>query len=179
MNELKNLINIDNNGNIHYTGWIEWTHKSIGLMHCPICLVLHQCWFNNMIMPTLPIHKKCHCLAKPISSPIPNYNSKATCDIKKFTDYIFSDKYAWNGKRKLFELLGFTIKDTHYLKTEYEKQSIINYCNGNYTLDKLDTQGQRININIEFNKNEKYVILTSGWMIRPKGIITNNTPLAK
>jgi len=27
----------------------------------------------------------------------------ARCDLKKFTDYIFSDKYAWNGKKDLFE----------------------------------------------------------------------------
>ena len=38
-----------------------------------------------------------------------------------FSYYIFSDKYAWNGKRDLFEMLGFTIKDSQYLKEQYEQ----------------------------------------------------------
>ena len=45
-------------------------------------------------------------------------------------------------------------------------------------LGKLDTQGQRINIDIEFVKNGRNLVFTSGWMVRPKGTITNNTPLA-
>lgn len=97
---------------------------------------------------------------------------------KKFTDYIFSDKYAWNGKRDLFKRLGFTIKDSQYLKEEYENQAVINYCNSEYKLAKLDTQGQRINIDIKFIKNGRNLVFTSGWMVRAKGEITNNTPLA-
>ena len=97
---------------------------------------------------------------------------------KKFTDYIFSDKYSWNGKRALYELLGFRKEDSEYLQQEYEKQAIENYCNSKYKLGKLDTQGQRINIDIKFTKNGRDIVFTSGWMIRPKGQITNNTPLA-
>ena len=50
-------------------------------------------------------------------------NIKAECDIKKFSDYIFSDKYAWNGKRDLFKILGFNKDNFEYLKYEYEKQA--------------------------------------------------------
>lgn len=141
-------------------------------------LVLDECWFNNLIKPELPQHKKCHCIAYAISKPIPNVNTKAKCDLKKFTDYIFSDKYSWNGKRVLFELLGFRKEDSEYLQQEYEKQAVENYCNSKYNLGKLDTQGQRINIDIKFIKNGREIVFTSGWMVRPKGQITNNTPLA-
>ncbi len=149
-----------------------------GLIHCPICLVLDKCWFNNILKPELPQHENCHCMVNNISRPIPNINSNAKCDLKKFTDYIFSDKYAWNGKRDLFEMLGFTIKDSQCLKEEYEIQAVRKYCNSNYKLGKLDMQGQRIDIDIKFIKNGRNLVFTSGWMVRPKGVITNNTPLA-
>ena len=172
------LIKIESNGNVSYAGWIEWNHVSNGVTHCPICLVLDKCWFDNTIKPKLPQHDNCHCTAEPISKPIPNVNAKADCDIRKFTDYIFSDKYAWNGKRDLFEILGFTKSDSEYLKKEYEKQAVKNYCDSQYRLGKLDIQGQRINIKIRFDKNGRKIVFDSGWMVRPKGEILNNTPLA-
>ena len=75
-------------------------------------------------------------------------------------------------------MLGFIINDSQYLKEEYENQAAKNYCNSKYSLGKLDTQGQRINIDIKFEKNGRKITFTSGWMVRPKGEITNNTPLA-
>ena len=178
MGVFDDLIKIDENGIVSYAGWVEWKHIPMGLLHCPVCLVLDKCWFNNILKPELPQHEKCHCVANNISKPIPNVNAKAKCDLKKFTDYIFSDKYAWNGKRDLFEMLGFTIKDSQYLKEEYENQAVKNYCDSKYKLGKLDAQGQRINIDIEFVKNGRNLVLASGWMVRPEGEIANNTPLA-
>ena len=75
-------------------------------------------------------------------------------------------------------MLEFTTKDFQYLKEQYEQQAVRKYCNSKYKLGKLDTQGQRINIDIEFVKNGRNILFTSGWMVRPKGTITNNTPLA-
>ena len=110
---------------------------------------------------------------------MPNKSAKANCDIRKFSEYIFADKYAWNGKRDLFEMLGFGKQDINLLKSEYEKQTVEKYCNSEYKLGKLDSQGQRINIDIEIkNKNGRKIVFTSGWMVRPQGKITNNTPLA-
>lgn len=172
-----NLIEIDEDGNIKYSGWIEWKHVSMGIVHCPICFILDKCWFDSIKKPLLPQHEKCHCTIVHIPQPIPNVNSKAECLLDKFTEYIFSDKYAWNGKKKLFESLGFNIKDSRWLKQEYEKQALKKYCNSDYILGKLDVRGQRINIDIEFNKDERSIVFTSGWMIRRKGLITNNTPL--
>lgn len=178
MSIFDDLIQTGKNGEIVFNQWIEWEHIPMESTHCPVCLVLNKCWFNNILKPKLPQHENCHCVAKYISKPIPNVNAGAKCDLKKFTDYIFSDKYAWNGKRNLFEILGFKKEDSEYLQQEYEKQAIRNYCDSKYTLGKLDAQGQRINININFVKNNKSLVFTSGWMIRPKGEITNNTPLA-
>ena len=178
MGILEDLISIDENGNVSYSGWVEWEHIPTVVSHCPVCLTLDKCWFNNLLKPELPQHENCHCLANTISKPVAKVNSRAKCDLKKFTDYIFGDKYAWNGKRDLFEMLGFTIKDSYYLQQEYEKQALENYCNSKYSLGKLDVQGQRINIDIKFKKNGRNLLFSSGWMIRPKGEITNNTPLA-
>ena len=125
----------------------------------------------------MPQHEKCHCLVASVSKPIPKITARAECDLKKFTEYIFSDKYAWNGKRDLFETLGFSIKDSQYLKQEYENQAVKNYCNSDYKLGKFDLYGQRINIDIRFEKNGRNLVFTSGWMVKPKGEISNNTPL--
>ena len=178
MGVLDDLIKVDENGIVKFAGWVEWKHISAGLLHCPVCLALDKCWFNNILKPALPQHEKCHCAALSISRPIANVNTKAECDLGKFTNYIFSDKHAWNGKRDLFHILGFTIDDSEYLKEEYEKQAVQEYCNSNYKLAKLDMQGQRINIEIKFERNCRNIIFESGWMVRPEGTITNNTPLA-
>lgn len=110
MNMFDDLIKIDNKGNMVHDQWIEWKHVSFGSDHCLVCLALDKCWFNDSLKPMLPQHEHCHCRKITISRPIANINSHASCDIKKFTDYIFSDKYAWNGKRDLFHKLGFTKK---------------------------------------------------------------------
>ncbi len=168
----------EEDGQIYYAGWIEWKHLSGGLIHCWTCIKLNGCWFNSLKMPDRRQHEKCHCITEIISKPIENYNAFAKCDINKFTNYIFSEKYEWNGKRKLFEKLGFTIKDAEYLKSEYEKQAVTNYCNGNYQLDALDIYGQRINIVIKFERNGRSVEFESGWLVCSKGTIKNTTPLA-
>ena len=75
-------------------------------------------------------------------------------------------------------MLGFTVNDSQHLKEEYESQALKNYCNSKYKLDKLDKYGQRINIDIEFIKNNRTLVFTSGWLVTPKGTIIINTPLA-
>jgi anti-sigma-K factor RskA len=64
------------------------------------------------------------------------------------------------------------------LKNEFEKQAQEKYSAGDYTLGKLDVQGQRINIEILIERESKDAAsFISGWMVRKKGFITNNTPL--
>lgn len=177
MSVLNDLVKSDENNIFKYVGWIEWRHVSPKLIHCPMCLILNGCWFNDIKKPVLPQHENCHCTSITISNPLPNIDAVAKCEIEKFTNYIFSDKYAWNGKRKLFELMGFSVKDSQYLQEEYEKQAVNNYCSSNYRLGKLNAYGQRIDIDIAFERNGKSIVFTSGWMVKPKGLIVNNTPL--
>lgn len=77
----------------------------------------------------------------------------------------------------MFESLGFTVDDSEYLQKEFERQAVENYCNSKYQLGRLDENGQRINIDINFQKNGKEITFISGWMVRPKGAITCNIPL--
>lgn len=173
--DFKNLF--DSSGNIRSNVWVEWRHENTPQGHCEICIVLDKCWFDNNIKPLMPLHPRCHCTKKFIEPPIANVTSIGSCDISKFTGYIFSDKYAWNGKRDLFESLGFSIQDSQYLQKEFERQAVENYCNSKYSLGKLDENGQRINIHISFQKDGKSITFVSGWMVRQKGYITCNTPL--
>lgn len=179
MGEIRSLISVDKDGKFYSNKWIEWKHVHRGLLHCQTCLVLDGCWFNYIKKPKLPLHENCHCRQIFIDKPMPNISSVAKCQLEKFKDYIFADKYAWNGKKALFEKLGFTVDDSDYLKSEYEKQAVNKYCQSDYRLGRLDKHGQRINIDIVFNKENRQIIFPSGWMVRPKGIITNNTPLGE
>ena len=112
----------------------------------------------------------------PISKP--KNESKATCDIRKFTEYIFNEQYSNKGKNKLFGLLGFLKEDSVYLRNEYEKQAREKYVNGNYVLGKLDKYGQRISITINVSTaSHADVKLVSGWLVHPLGLITCTTPL--
>ena len=74
-------------------------------------------------------------------------------------------------KKKLFELLGYSIIDSEYLQKEFERQANLAYLIGDYELGVLDKYGQRINIAIKL-KNKitgEYVIFKSGWMTYANG----------
>ena len=108
----------------------------------------------------------------------PKNESRATCDIRKFTEYIFDERYSNKGKNKLFALLGFLKEDSAYLQSEYEKQAKEKYTNGDYILGKLDKYGQRINITINVSTaTHTGITLVSGWLVHPLGLITCTTPL--
>lgn len=52
------------------------------------------------------------------------------------------------------------------------------YLNGDYEIGRLDEHGQRIDITITVDsRTKKGIKLVTGWMIRPLGKITCNTPL--
>lgn len=97
---------------------------------------------------------------------------------EKFVQYIFAEKYIENGKKFLFEKLGFSVEDSTFLRQEYERQAKEKYATGEYTLGVLDFRGQRINILINFAHTERgEITFASGWMVHPNGYITCNTPL--
>ena len=92
--------------------------------------------------------------------------------------YIFGEKYTSNGKINLFKELGFAKEDSEYLKDEFDRQARECYLNGDYELGRLNEHGQRINITIKLkSKTRESVSLVTGWMVRPLGKITCNTPL--
>ncbi|MDR1939247.1 MAG: hypothetical protein LBQ40_00420 [Clostridiales bacterium] len=125
-----------------------------------------------------PQHEKCHCIVKQIAAPIAGKTAIAKCPIEKFTEYIFADKYAWNGKKELFYALGFDIMDAENLQAEFIKQAQEKYANGDYFLGKLNINGQHIDIEIAIEREGKRAAtFVAGWMVRQKGVITNNTPL--
>lgn len=138
--------------------------------HCLNCTALSGCYFASNNKPQK--HSNCDCSQFIIARPYKE--AKTICDMRKFTEYIFNDKYRNNGKSKLFGLLGFLIDDSEYLKTEYENQARNQYLKGNYVLGKLDRYGQRITITITLRNGVKF---ESGWLVHPLGLIVCTTPL--
>ena len=151
--------------------------------HCLRCTALSGCYFAKYNMPgdlNNPeglLHTHCHCYVENISNTILKYDVNAVCPIEKFTEYIFADKYADNGKRDLFEMLGFSIEDSYELKKEFEKQAKEKYMLGDYVLKNLDIYGQNINISIVINKNGRSIEFKSGWKVYPEGLLNCNTPM--
>lgn len=173
-------------------GWVKWKHSGIpdeeGKIreraradaernrHCKVCTALSGDYFPSFNMPLYPQHLYCDCMLFSVSKPVSQ--AVANCALTKFTEYIFGEKYKDNGKIKLFKDLGFTVGDSEYLKYEFEEQAKRKYLNGNYALGKLNEYGQRITIEIKLSSSLKNdIILKTGWMIRPLGYITCNTPL--
>ena len=187
------------NGKVIDSSFVQWTHTDIPnspdilrwimrvwatlFGHCLKCTALSGCYFAKFNMPgdiNSPdglLHPHCHCFVEDISNPTLKYEVSAVCPIEKFTEYIFADKYAYNGKRELFELLGFTVEDSYELKREFEKQAKEKYMIGDYVLKRLDIFGQNINISIIINKNGRTVEFKSGWKVYPEGLLNCVTPM--
>ena len=172
MGILDKIIKENLEGEIFYDGWIKCKHVQRGLTHCKECLSVDNCWFYSLKKPKLPHHEKCHCHYETISFPTTK-NCIAVCDIRKFREYIFGEKGRNEGKVEIFQMLGFTIEDSEYLKKEYERQALKAYVEGNYKLGKWDEKGQRITIDIFLEHNGRRYLKGSGWMVKQDGEIKN------
>ena len=186
MNVFDQLIDVDKKGNITYNRWIEWDHIGIPnqsqivrdiarillalQFHCLTCTALDGCYFVDNNKPEYPQHERCDCKIISIDKSTLTRKANAYCDIRKFTEYVFSNQS--KGKNQIFYNLGFSKQDSQHLQTEYCKQALKNYLNGNYLLKNLDMHGQRIAIPITLKGKTFY----SGWMICPEGKIQNITP---
>ena len=100
------------------------------------------------------------------------WSAFAECDLRKFTEYIFTDSKKSKGKLAIFESLGYNKNDSNILKEEYEKQALNEYWSGNYTLKDLDKNGQRLAIIVSLKGKKVF----TGWMIEPEGKIRATTP---
>lgn len=171
-------------------GWIKWVHEGTILAytqkerianieysnlsnHCALCLNLNGCCFPKNNMPRYPLHFKCHCKLEPVTKIYFN----AECPIEKFTNYIF-DPIKNGGKKDLFESWGYGKMDSQWLQEEFCRQAQEKYANGDFTLDRLDKYGQRINIEITLPRKDGKgeVTFMSGWMVYPNGKIQLATP---
>ena len=115
MSIFENFEMVDNQ--IVNNKWIEWNHFGIPnelgawrkvaiisfavLGHCRICTNLDGCYFVERNMPEQPQHERCDCgkLNKNVTDVKSSIH--AECDIRKFTEYIFS-----GNKEKHIRVLG-------------------------------------------------------------------------
>ena len=140
------------------------------------CDKFNGCYFVVKQMPMYPQHLRCKCLLLKIAKPIPNLTAIASVDIRKFTDYVFSDNYI-DGKKQLFEGWGYTISDSAYLQQMYIEQALKKYCDGEYLFKGTGGYYPRMEIHIEIlNKNDEIVKIKTGWAIMPNGEIKLTTP---
>ena len=167
--------------------WVKWVHegtepattqaeKDLRIVwealsrkkHCAMCMNINGCCFPRNNMPQNPLHNNCHYKLKPISE----ITVTAECGKDKFEEYIFVEEKS-KGKKQLFEGCGYGIMDSKWLKQEFERQAKEKYEKGNFTLNKLDDYGQRINITIELPRKDKIgtLKLTVGWLVYPDGVI--------
>lgn len=182
------LIRVDESGNIFYNQWIEWDHLMVPnkpewvreifrnlmalLRHCLNCTALDGCYLLENNRPKQPLHENCDCGKIGIDFSKVKSKAVAICDIRKFTEYVFKNEKDSKGKNKIFYELGFSIDDAQFLQLEYCQQALKQYLNGNYKLKNLDRRGQRLAIPITLKSTTFY----SGWMLKPEGKISNNTP---
>ena len=102
--------------------------------------------------------------------------ANATCDINKFTGYLFSDKYD-DGKKELFESWGYTIKDSEYLRQLYISQAIQKYCDGEYQYVGVNNHCAKISITITLtNQDGIEQHINTIWKLGQKGAIDLATP---
>ena len=159
--------------------WVEWHHEQMGLTHCGACLSLHGCWFVFENAPVSPLHENCHCTTVTIPTSRVKNNAKVTSAYSKFDPYLFNTLGEYShGKEKLFTTWGYTADDAHWLQEKIEEQGRTNYITGNYTLGKLNTYGQRLNIRVEIPRKDGQgtVSFITGWTVQPYGELKLNTP---
>ena len=159
--------------------WVEWIHVTRGETHCETCLKLDKCWFMNANKPELPQHPFCHCEATPILYKRVLDEASAESNYSKYDPYLFDpEDFYKHGKRKEFESWGYTIADSKWLQEKIERQALEKYIAGEYTLGRLNHQGQRISIRVEIPRKNGVgnVSFITGWMVNPNGKIHLNTP---
>ena len=159
--------------------WMEWIHISKGMTHCETCLKLDKCWFVDENKPLLPQHLYCHCTMKPLSLSRILNEATAGSLLSKFDPYLFDPEGVYeHGKGKLFESWGYSIAGSEWLQKEIEKQALEKYVAGQYTLGKLNKDGQRISIQVDLPRKDTgdTVSFITGWMVYPDGHIQLTTP---
>ncbi len=159
--------------------WVQWTHHAEGKTHCEECLKLDGCWFLEGNAPPCPHHPFCHCSLEPISYTVVIDNTLVYSDYRKFDPYLFNTNgLQTHTKEILFKEWGYTVEDARWLQAELERQAREKYISGDYTLGKLDKNGQRISIRVVISRKDGLgdVSFITGWMVYPNGYLRLTTP---
>jgi len=116
---------------------------------------------------------------EPVSYAIVLSNAATYSRYSKFDPYLFNTTgLQTHKKEKLFEEWGYTVDDARWLQAEIERQAREKYISGDYTLGRLDKNGQRISIRVVIprkNGSEDVSFIT-GWMAEPNGKLRLTTP---
>ena len=121
----------------------------------------------------LPLHTGPDCVYKGVES------AATKSQYSKFVPYLFNTTGIYtHTKEKLFAQWGYTVEDAKWLQSEMERQALEKYLSGDYSLGKLNKDGQRLTIRIEIPRKigEGVVSFDSGWMVYPNGLIQLTTP---
>jgi hypothetical protein len=106
-----------------------------------------------------------------------NIASPAT--VRKFSDYIFKPG-ATHGKDHVFRSFGYGPEHSQLLANEFTRQATARYAARDFILGRADQYGQRITIPIDLvgqgEASGRTARILSGWMIRPDGSLSLNTP---
>jgi hypothetical protein len=99
--------------------------------------------------------------------------------VRKFSDYIFKPG-ATHGKDRVFRSFGYGPEHSEELAREFTQQAMRRYQARDFVLGRADEYGQRITVNIDLvgrgDAAGRSTTILSGWMIRPDGSLTLNTP---
>ncbi len=159
--------------------WNKWVHRILSENHCDECLKLDECWFHADNTPKWPHHPFCHCILENVSYEDVMNEAVAITQYSKFDPYLFNTQKTYpHNKEKLFNAWGYTVADAKWLQKEIEKQGLEKYISGDYSLGKLDENGQRISIRVEIPRKDKSQMATfvTGWMVCNNGTIKLITP---
>lgn len=159
--------------------WLQWIHHSEGKTHCQECLMLDGCFFQQGKAPPCPHHPYCHCTLEEVEYETVLANASVYSDYSKFDPYLFNTHGEYTHRKEvMFAQWGYTVADARWLQAEMERQAKEKYLAGEYTLGKLNKDGQRISIRIEIPRKNGtgMVSFVSGWMVCPNGRIRLTTP---
>lgn len=138
---------------------------------CIECVALNNCIFYHDNLSNF-MHPKCKC----IYVPVENVNFTCEMALNKISNYLMVDE----GKKIIFEKLGYTKEDSVYLKELISSSALESYKQGKYKIKKIDMYGQRLGIEtVVYNKKlTSHIRFYSGWKLFPNGKIINTTPFA-
>lgn len=159
--------------------WVKWIHEATGISHCLECLQLNGCWFAKDHAPIWPHHENCHCRLEKVDYLAVLLSAATVSDDRKFDPYLFNTNgLQSHNKEKLFAQWGYSVEDARWLQAEIEQQARKKYIAGEYTLGKLDNNGQRISIRITIPRKDGSgdVSFITGWMVEPNGTLRLTTP---